>query len=317
MVSNLENYWFARYQGWDATRWVDQVLKAEVSDRVRMEVSWTGGWAAFTRAEYEAAESHFEVCRSLAEQAGDRRYVAWAFYGLGRVEQFRRPEAARRLLDEATEIFSELGDVRGRAECQLAVGYVAALAGDTTQAPQLLSSALEALHQDGLIRSISIGRQALSMVGWYSDDPEAALRHAEAAVELARRSDDRPATCGALTQRAVVRYRWGDQRLAAKDLLEAMSLVPLRNDIDSCWVLTAATGLVVDAGQPELACTVIDHVERVTRAVGWGPVADWLPALDELRQAACEQLEGRFDPSPTTTVAVARDVRSALEALVQ
>ena len=317
LATNLTNYWFARYLGWEATRWLDEALEGEVSDPVRVAATWTAGWAAFTRAEYDVSTARYEECRRLAEAIGDRSHVAWTLYGLGRIDESRRPAEGRRLLDEAAALFEELGDARGLAECHLAIGYVAALAGDTTEAPGLLSSARASLQLDGLLRSISLCRQGLSMVGWYSDDPEAALSHADAAVELARRSDDRPATCGALVQRAVVRYRWGDPGDSATDLLEAMSMLPPRNDLDSCLVLSAATGLLLDAGHPDLTCRVIDHVERVTRAAGWVPIAEWLPALAELRRTACTRLDGEPGPSPETTVDIGRHVRAVLETLVQ
>ncbi|MFP5331037.1 MAG: hypothetical protein ACLGHX_01540, partial [Acidimicrobiia bacterium] len=305
------------YLGWEATRWLDEALASELSDPVRVRASWTAGWAAFARSEYDAASERYEECRRVAERIGDRWYVAWALYGLSRVDQPRRPAEGLRLLEEAVAMFEELGDARGRAECHLAIGYSAALSGDTVEAPRLLNAALEALQVDGLLRSISICRQGMSMVGWYSDDAESALSNAAAAVELARRSDDRPATCGALVQRAVVRYRWGDAREAAVDLFEAMRLLPPRNDVDSCLVFSAATGMLIDAGYSRLACRVIDHVERVTRAVGWVPIAEWIPALAEFRKTACERLEGEPDPTLSTTVAIGQEVRAVLAELVQ
>lgn len=315
LATDLTNYWFARYLGWEATRWLDEALKGELSDPVRVRASWTAGWAAFTRADYDVSAARYQECRQLAEGIGDRSYVAWSLYGLGRVDETRHPEEGRRLLEEAVAMFEAMDDTRGRAECELAIGYVAALRGDTNEAAELLSSALEALQHDGLLRSISICRQGLSVVGWYAEDGEAALSHAQAAVEIARRSDDRPATCGALVQRALVRYRWGDATESASDLLEAMRMLPPRNDVDSCLVFSAASGVLVDAGHPELACRVIDHVERVTGAVGWVPLSEWLPALAEFRALVCAQFDG--DAVPTTTVALGHEVRSVLESIVQ
>lgn len=317
LATSLTNYWFARYLGWEATRWLDEAMDGELSDSVRVAATWTAGWAAFTRAEYDVAIARYEECRRLAQQIGDRSHVAWALYGLGRIDESRRPEQGRRLLEEAAAMFEEMGDDRGRAECHLAIGYMAALGGDTSEAPELLSSALASLQLNGLLRSISICRQGLSMVGWYSDNPKDALSHADAAVELARRSDDRPATCGALVQRAVVRYRWGDPRDCATDLLDAMRMLPPRNDIDSCLVLSAASGLLLDAGRPDLTCRVIDHVERVTRAAGWVPIAEWLPALDELRRTACAQHDGEPSTAPATTVSIGQQVKAVLETFVQ
>jgi len=155
------------------------------------------------------------------------------------------------------------------------------------------------------------------VVGWYSDDRVAALSHAETAVELARRADDRPAICGSLVQRAVVQYRWGDAGKAASDLLEALALLPPRNDVDAVLVFSASTGLLIDAGRPDLACCVVDHVERVTMAAGWVPVAEWLPALEDLRRAACAQLGNEPCSTLTTTIAVGQQVRSVLQEFVQ
>lgn len=94
-------------------------------------------------------------------------------------------------------------------------------------------------------------------------------------------------------------------------------MLPPRNDVDSSLVFSAATGLLIDAGRPELACRVIDHVERVTRAAGWVPLAEWLPALDEMRRSACALLDGEPVVSPQATATLGQQVREVLESLVQ
>jgi predicted ATPase/DNA-binding SARP family transcriptional activator len=285
LATALTGYWFARYLGWEAIRWLDEALVGEMSDTVRVRAAWTAGWASYSRADYATATARYEESRDLAVRIGDRGSQARSLFGLGRIDLPRRPERGRGLMEQALALFAEIGMDRERGDCLLALGFTAAGAGRVDEAMGLLSEAHDVLEACGSVRSMAICRRYMSLCAWYADDREAAVRHVEAAERLARQADDRPAIGGALIQRALVEARWGDIGRAAEGMVEALEQLPPRHEIDHCLVFVGVLPVLVGSGHTDLAARVIDHMDRVFDEYGWVPIDVRFPAVARFRVA--------------------------------
>ena len=283
LATALTGYWFARYLGWEAIRWLEEALAGEMSDAVRVRASWTAGWASYSRADYATATARYEESRDLAIRIGDRGSHGRALFGLGRIDLPRRPERGRDLMEEALALFAGAGMEREQGDCLLALGFTAAGAGRVDEAMGLLNEAHDVLEACGSLRSLAICRRYMSLCAWYADDRESAVHHVEAAERLARQADDRPAIGGALIQRALVETRWGDLGRAAAGLLEALEQLPSRHEIDHCLVFVGVLPVLVGCGEADLAGRVVDHMDRVFEEYGWAPIRVRMPGVERFR----------------------------------
>jgi tetratricopeptide (TPR) repeat protein len=288
LATRLTGYWFARYLGWEAIRWLDAALEGAMSDVVRVQATWTAGWAAYSRADYAAATTRYEESRALAEGIGERGAVGRAVFGQGRIELPRDPAKGRALVREALAVFTEAGMERERGDCLLALGFTAARQGEVAEAEALLGEGLEIMERCGSLRSRAIGHRYLSMAAWHSEERDKAFEHADEAERLARLADDRPAIGGALIQRALVEARWGSTAVAAAAVIEALGQLPTRHEIDHCLVFFGALDVLFSTGHGELAARVLDHVDRVFSEHGWVSVDVRMPVVARWRAMAAD-----------------------------
>lgn len=289
LATALTGYWFARYLGSEAIRWLEEALSGSMRPAVRRQALWTAGWAAYSRADYAAAAARYEECRSLAAADEDRQWEGKALFGLGRIELPRDFEQGRTYIQQALEIFSADPELeRERGDCLIALGISAAMRGRVTDAVTVLEEAADIMNRHGSLRSRSIIHRYFSLAAWYDDDPRRAGLHVELAEKLGRAADDRPAVVGSLIQRALVETRWGDLSRAAAAVLEANRQLPPRNEIDHCLVFTGAFGVLIEAGHFVLADRLFDHVDRVYANHGWMPIDERVPAIAGFRDRVIE-----------------------------
>jgi predicted ATPase/DNA-binding SARP family transcriptional activator len=316
LATALTGFWFARYLGSEAIRWLDEALAGSMSERVRVKALWTAGWAAYSKADYAAATVRYDECRALASAIGDHASEGRALFGLGRIELPRNPERGHRHMRDALEALSvQPARTRDRGDCLVALGITAAMGGRVDEARSFLGDARSIMEECGSLRSLSIIHRYLSLAAWYDDDADAARHHLELAERLARRSDDRPAIGGSLIQRALVEARWGDLARAAGAMLEAMGQLPSRNEIDHCLVFVGAFPVLIGAGHHDMAARLFDHIDRVYADHGWVPADRRMPAAAGFRTTvAASGSPGRFDPVSSSEMA--ESIRPLLEELV-
>ena len=305
LATALTGFWFARYLGSEAIRWLDDALAGSMSDTVRIRALWTAGWAAYSKADYAGATVRYEECRALAAAIGDRGAEGRALFGLGRIELPRNPLRGHRHMRSALDALSaQPSTVRERGECLVALGITAAMGGQVDEAKSHLGDARGIMEQCGSLRSLAIVHRYLSLAAWYADDADAARHHLELAERLARRSDDRPAIGGALIQRALVEARWGELADAARAMLEAISQLPPRNEIDHCLVFIGAFPVLIEAGHHEMAARLFRHVDRVYGEHGWVPADRRMPAIATFRAAVADRPSpGHWEAVPSAEMA--------------
>ena len=313
LATALMGFWFARYMGSEAIRWLDAALAGTMSDQVRVRALWTAGWAAYSKADYAAATVRYEECRAIAAAIGDREAEGRALFGLGRIELPRNPLRGHRHMRDALEALSaHPTTMRGRGDCLVALGITASMRGRVDEARSYLGEARAIMEECGSLRSLSIVHRYLSLAAWYDDDADASRHHLELAERLARRSDDRPAIGGSLIQRALVEARWGEPARGAEAMLEAIGQLPPRNEIDHCLVFVGAFGVLIRAGHVEMAARLFEHVDRVYREHGWVPVDRRMPAIAKLRATVNgARSPGTWEAVPS--VEMARIMRPLLE----
>ena len=312
VATSLTGYWFARYLGWEAVQWLDEALSGPMDDAVRVDAAWTAGWAAYSRADYTAAAGWYEESRTAAQRIGDEAGVAHAVYGLGRIDLPRDPDRGQERLRSALETFTRLGRDRERGECLLALGFTGAMRGELAEAVPLLTDAERIFQRLGTLRLRSVSHRYLSLCAWHSGDRRAAFEHIERAEILARQADDGPAMGGAHIQRALVEVKWGKLATAAQAVLAALERLPPRNEIDHCLVFAGVFGVLVEAGECNLAAALFSHVDRVFEDFGWLPLDVRMPALAALRVDVPPV--SSIEPAPTSAEMAAR-LRPVLAAI--
>ena len=179
MASALIRYWFARYLGWEAMRWLHQALAGDLEIDTRLAALSAAGWAGYLTASYEKAEASYERCLRLARDSGSKLREAEALYGLARIHLPRRFRNGNRLLRQSLQIFEEVGAEAQIAECRLWIGLAAADEGDTDAAEGFLTDAIADLDRLGHLMLVSVGHRYLSLSAWYGGDEAAARHHLE------------------------------------------------------------------------------------------------------------------------------------------
>ena len=284
----LGGYWFTRYLGTEAQRWLGEALTGDLDSDLRMKALAAAGWAAYLTADYLQAEARYEECLALARATHDRQREAEALYGLARIHLPRWERDGGTLLLAALSIFDEVGAELQAAECRLWLGLRAANAGQVEDSTRWLNESTEVLEQSGHRGLVSVGYRYLSLAAWYSDDEATARRQLELAESIARTANDHRALAGACIQRGLVEGRWGDVGVAAQAILDAMAPLPDNSNIDYCLVSFGAFPTLIRTGRWDLAARLLAHLDRTYDEYGWTPLEARMPAAAEFRAAIAE-----------------------------
>lgn len=311
IATALQRYWFARYLGWEAQRWLGESLAGDLSKETRLDTLLSAGWAAYSTASYDSAEQHYEEALTLARRHEDLRAEGRALYGLARIHLPRRFRDGESLLLTALELFEKTESRVEAAECRLWLGLRAATAGDGPTARHWLDDAVAELEHLGHRGLVSVGHRYLSLAAWHEGHEERARRHLERAEAEARATDDRRAIGGALIQRGLVEGRWGDPAVAAVAIIEALQPIPAGNEIDYCLVLFGALPLLLRTGRHQTVVRLLAHLDRVYYDYGWLPLDERIPVVTEFRKEAAATTEG-VDCSPLPSVEIAREISEVL-----
>ena len=318
IAMSLSRYWFTRYLGTEAQRWLAEALAGEMAPEIRMGALSAAGWAAYGTAAYDQAEAHYEECLGLAQSTGDRHREAEALYGLARIHLPRRTRDGAALLREALAVFDEVGAELQSAECKLWLGLRAANGGHVNDAVPWLTESIGALERLGYLGLVSVGHRYLSLAAWYDGDEAAARQQADLAESVARAADDKRALGGALIQRGLVEGRWGDPGLAARAITEALAPIPDNNDIDYCLVAFGAFPALIRTGRWQTAARLLAHLDRTYDDYGWTPLEDRLPVTTEFRTAIADGLAEHgltLNDTPLPSAAMAAELVDELVAI--
>lgn len=318
IAMSLSRYWFTRYLGTEAQRWLTEALAGDMDPDIRLGALSAAGWAAYGTAAYDQAESHYEECLRLATSTGDRHREAEALYGLARIHLPRRTRDGEALLREALAIFDEVGAELHAADCRLWLGLRAANAGQTEAAVPWLSESIGVLESLGHLGNVSVGHRYLSLAAWYDGDEAAARRQVDRAESVARAADDKRALGGALIQRGLVEGRWGDPAVAAHAIINALAPIPDNNDIDYCLISFGAFPALIRTARWQTAARLLAHLDRMYDDYGWTPLDDRLPMTAEFRTAITENLvRSRLtvDETPVSSAAMAAELVDELAAI--
>ncbi|HSJ36032.1 MAG TPA: BTAD domain-containing putative transcriptional regulator [Acidimicrobiia bacterium] len=293
IATALQRYWFARYLGWEAEKWLAEALAGELGAS-RLATLLSAGWASYSVADYLRAESYYREARQLAVIQDDRVAEAQALYGLARIHLPRRFQDGEALLHRALRLFEQTGMPIEAAECRLWFGLRAANRGDSDGARRWLPEAIADLDSFGYRGLVSVGHRYLSLAAWHDAAEDEARTHLAAAEDHARATDDKRAIGGALIQRAMVEGRWGDPAVAAAALADAIEPLPAGADIDHCLILFGAFPMLLRFGRYAAAGRLLGHLDRVYEEYGWTQIDERIPYVVEIRsRLAAEDIEPR------------------------
>ena len=145
----------------------------ELSSELRARLAEARGGVAYWQADQATAEACYTEALALWREIGDRREIANALYNRAYAEaawimggQSGDPTASREMLQEALEIYRDLGDAGGEGNILWAIGSFSFFANEMATAEATYREAL-ALHRTGKNRTMeawSLHMLALTLV---------------------------------------------------------------------------------------------------------------------------------------------------------
>ncbi len=282
IASGLTEYWFARFLASEARTWLARA--AQLSSRPPTAFhSWAAGFLAYLDDDRDAARRHFRASLDAASSDGDDPMRARALFGLGRLELFHAEGTlGAEHIEEAIAIWADDPcTLRLRTEAHLLLGMRATRLGATTDPHLTAAASLLDTVDDASLQSSLLRYRSLS--AWNRGEFGAAAALAADAVAAARRADDAPKLCGALTQLSFSLTGNGEPAEAARVMLEALDVVEGRSLADVAQVLSGAVGLMLDGGHHSEAAEVLALLDEQYELAGMGPVDTDLAVVGEWR----------------------------------
>jgi DNA-binding SARP family transcriptional activator/predicted ATPase len=302
LAVSLRAYWDARYQTWEAQRWLDEVLRGDLSPSVRLEASWSAGWVAYNNHDYPAALARYRECRELAAATGDQLWFARALRGVGLIGLPFNRLVAESLIEATVELFLECGADVDRATSLLVLGGSAAWRGDSRLSQKRLEMSDDLIGEDASSRHWVLSWRAQSLAAHLEGRHDDARTLAFAAESIAREAGDSRGIGSALIQRTLVEAAAGNVASAAACISEALGQLPDTARIDHALVLLGAIPVLVEAGELDAARRVFSVIDAVYAEYGWAPVASVNPIAADYRSRL-----GDFDPAEAADHVATRD----------
>jgi tetratricopeptide (TPR) repeat protein len=159
------------------------------------------------------------------------------------LEQLRDPDAATAPLQEALQIYRDLGDRAGEAGCLNSLGIVARTAGNPDDARPLLESALEIRRELGDVEGESATLSNLGVLAVDRREFALAADLFEESVAIDKQRGDEWGAAITASNLGVVRIEQGDSEAGTKLITEAMLSLAALDDMDgvaSCLEAMAA-----------------------------------------------------------------------------
>jgi predicted ATPase/DNA-binding CsgD family transcriptional regulator len=179
MAGELWLYWAVRGRYRAGSRRLDAVLGAFLAlspapTSSRAMATWALGYFSLLGGDLAAARSRFEEGRSVSEQTGGKRDVAFALCGLGQVHAHSGEiEAAIDLLGRARDQIAADDDQVGLAFADYYLATVLATTGRLVEARQLAEAGLDASERGGDSLAGGMLNGLLGTVYWLLGDPAA------------------------------------------------------------------------------------------------------------------------------------------------
>jgi len=298
----LRAYWDARYQTWEAQRWLDEVLGGDLSTAVRIQAAWSAGWVAYNNHDYPVALARYRQCRELAAATGDQLWFARALRGVGLLGLPFNRLVAESLIEATVPLFLECGADADRATSLLSLGGSAIWRGDSRLGRKRLELADDLIGEHGTSRHWVLSWRGQSLAAHQEGRHDDARTLAFAAESIAREAGDARGIGGALIQRTLVDAAAGDVASAAACISEALGQLPDTARIDHALVLLGAIPVLVEAGELDAARRVFSVIDAVYAEYGWAPVASVNPIAADYRSRL-----GDFDPAEVADHVATRD----------
>jgi predicted ATPase/class 3 adenylate cyclase len=152
LASALFEYWRRRGSWSEGRRWLEAGLQADsqAMPGVRAKAIWALGYFVNLQGDSERARRLLEEARELYQELGDRRGSLRAASNLGMVALWQgQYERARAFAEEGRQLATALGDESDVALATFALGTVAWYQGDLVRATER--------YQDALVRARAVG----------------------------------------------------------------------------------------------------------------------------------------------------------------
>ena len=250
---------------------------------------YEAGWFAFWPGHNDVGMRYFEETIDLARKLGDRTLLARALQGAGTTtaNMTGKEAASRPRLEEALAIFREDGDLEGQAACLQSLGFAAMQRGELDEARDMLTTSLEMRKSMAGDWEKDLLLTALAWVNVQSGEPELARAKIAEALDVARKSGNRPrwAVCLGLLAR----------------------LAGMEGDLDLTVVYSAAAvAALQDFGMESFGGRIFDPSDWYAAAsekLGAARVAELQTegrnmGLDEALRQATERLLGKTTTNP-------------------
>ena len=212
----LTLFWQATEHLDEGVGWLDRVLALPGgSDASRGHALFQAGLLAFWRGDDEGAAALHERALELGRRIGDPTVVALALGGLARIALRRDVDEAQRLCREALGVTEGTDDRAGRSGAIHVLAVAAQMAGDLTEARDLMNERIALAREQGNFAQISVESGNLSMVERQLGNLERAEELARDALEIDVRRGDAWALPYHLTTLAAVAVERGEHERAA------------------------------------------------------------------------------------------------------
>jgi predicted ATPase/class 3 adenylate cyclase len=219
MTSALARFWYAHAHISEARRWLSVALglARDAPADVRAAALWTAAQQATAQSDWEAALPLLEEARELYRELGHGRDEVLALSYLGFVA-LRRDDlgAATRFAEEAVELARDIGDARAESAARMSLGDVRSAHGDGPSALALYEEALALRRTLGDPVLVADGIYNLGMIAFQSGDYTRARAVFEEALGTARGLGETPYVAGAQFMLAQLDLLAGDVRAAER-----------------------------------------------------------------------------------------------------
>ncbi|HEV3309053.1 MAG TPA: hypothetical protein VG815_00810, partial [Chloroflexota bacterium] len=177
------------------------------------------------------AQAHYRVAVELARESGDKNRLALSLEKLGGIylQTIQYPKALA-CLDEASDVYREVGEPEGRARSKVRSATALALGQRAEEAVTLIDRLVPGLQAAGFTSIIASAYavQARAFLSLSRFEEELAV--AEKAEKLARETGDRTTLASALVDHATALGELGDARAAMPIMEEAIALAEAEAD---------------------------------------------------------------------------------------
>ncbi|MCC6191193.1 MAG: tetratricopeptide repeat protein [Anaerolineales bacterium] len=144
LSASIWRYWHMRSLNREGRAWLEALIPLSPAPTLaRAKALQASNVFTVLQGDYETARAHVEEALQIYQQLGDRRRIAAALNELGLIDRYRgEHDSAQRLLEQSLAIKQELGLDSPRANTTMNLGLVAGDRGDC--------AAAYALHQESL-----------------------------------------------------------------------------------------------------------------------------------------------------------------------